>query len=71
LPAELQPGSAKAVGQKSEVTDAHETSRKHVQKEPPQELVGSEGHRALLIAVRVISPIEGDALSIKGCQAVI
>ena len=53
------------------MTDAHEASGEHVQKEAPQELVGAQSHRALLTAVGVILPAKGDALLVEVQQAMI
>ena len=68
---ECQAGNAKAIGEKPEVTDAHEPSGKHVQKEAPQELSGAKRHLGLLAAVGVILPAKGDALLLEGQQAMI
>ena len=65
LSRERHAGSAKAIGEKPEVTDAHEPSGEHVQKEAAQELVGGQRHRALLAAVGIVLPAEGDALRSK------
>ena len=53
------------------MADAHEASGQHVQKEAAQELGGRERHLALLAAVGVILPAEGDALLVEGQQAMI
>jgi len=53
------------------VTDAHESSGEHVQKEAPQELGGAQGHVALFAAVGVILPTKSDALLVEGQQAMI
>ena len=71
LSAQRQTGSAKAIGEKAEVTDADEAFGQHVQKEAAQELGGGQGHLTLLAAVGVILPAEGDALSFKGQQSMI
>ena len=67
----LESCSAKAIGEKAEVTDAHEASGKHVQKEAPQELRRAQGHLAVFAAVGVILPAKGDALLVEGQQAMI
>jgi len=59
------------VGQKAEVADAHETRGKHVEQEAAQELVDRQGHQTLLVAVRGVSPAEGDLVPREGHQAVI
>jgi len=53
------------------VTDAHESSGEHVQKEAPQELRGCKRHLALLATVGVVLPAKGDALLVEGQQAMI
>ena len=63
--------SAPAIGEESEVTDAHEPSGQHMQKESPQELGGAERHLALLAAVGVVLPAKGDVLFLEGQQAMI
>ena len=59
------------MGQKAEVADAHEARGKHVEQEAAQELLDRQGHQALLVAVRGVSPAEGDLVSREGDQAVI
>ena len=71
LSGQCQAGSAKVIGEKAEVTDAHEASGKHVQKEAPQELRRAQGHLAVFAAVGVILPAKGDALLVEGQQAMI
>ena len=53
------------------MTDAHEASGEHMQKETTQELGGGKRHRALLAAVGVILPTKSNALLVEGQQAVI
>ena len=53
------------------MTDAHESSLEHIQKETPQELGGGKRHRALLAAVGVILPTKSNALLVEGQQAMI
>ena len=59
------------MGQKAEVADAHEARGKHVEQEAAQELLDRQGHQALLVAVRRVSPAEGDLVPLEGDQAVI
>jgi len=59
------------VGQKAKVTDAHEARGKHVEQEAAQELLDRQGHQALLVAVRGVSPAEGYLSALAGDQAVI
>jgi hypothetical protein len=59
------------VGQKAEVADAHETRGKHVEQEAAQELLDGKSHQTLLVAVRGVSPAEGNLVPREGDQAVI
>src|SRR6266851_4484766 len=46
--------------QPAEVADTGEASGQHMEEEAAQELLRREGHGALLAAVRVVLPAEGD-----------
>jgi hypothetical protein len=59
------------VGQKAKVADAHEAPGKHVEQEAAQELLDGKSHQTLLVAVRGVSPAEGDWVPREGDQAVI
>ena len=59
------------MGQKAEVADAHEARGKHVEQEAAQELLDRQGHQTLLVAVRGVSPAEGNLVALQGDQAVI
>jgi hypothetical protein len=59
------------VGQKAKVADAHEARGKHVKEEAAQELLDGKSHQTLLVAVRGVSPAEGDLVPRAGDQAVI
>ena len=59
------------MGQKAEVADAHEAGGKHVEQEAAQELLDRQGHQALLVAVRGVSPAEGNLSVFEGDQTVI
>ena len=63
--------ASEAVGEQSEVADAHEAFWQHVEEEAAQELGGLERHDALLAAVGIVLPAKADALSVEGQQAVI
>ena len=52
--------SATAVGQETEVADAHEAWGKHVEEKAPQKLLHRQGHQALLVGVGGVSPAKGD-----------
>jgi hypothetical protein len=55
---QLRPPSP--VGQEAEKANANEALGQHMQQEPPQELVGGDGHFPLLAAVGVVLPPKGD-----------
>jgi hypothetical protein len=59
------------VGQKAEVSDANEARGKHVEQEAAQELLHRKSHQTLLVAMRGVSPAEGDLVALQGDQAVI
>ena len=59
------------VGHEAEVPDADEALREHVQQEAANELLGGNGHRALLVAVSIIPPAERDVVAIEGEQSMI
>ncbi len=59
------------MGQKAEVADADEAGGKHVEQEAAQELLDGKSHQTLLVAVRGVSPAEGDLVALQGDQAVI
>jgi len=65
LPAKFESLGTEAIGQKAEVTDAHETFGQDVEEEAAQELRCGEGHLALLVARSVVLPAEGDPLAVK------
>ena len=58
-------------GQEPKEADADEAARQSVQQEPSQKLVGGNGHLALLVAVGVVFPTEGDRLAVEGDEPVI
>ena len=58
---------SESVGEKTKMADSHESLRQHVQEEAAQELRSQQRHLALLAAVGVVLPSEGDAFSIE-CQ---
>jgi hypothetical protein len=59
------------MGQKAEVADTHEAGGKYVEQEAAQELLDRQGHQALLVAVRRVSPAEGNLSALEGDEAVI
>src|SRR5450759_96859 len=60
FPTTGQHGSPVTVGQESEMSDAHEASRQHVEHETPEKLSRRQRHLAALVAVRVVSPAKRD-----------
>jgi hypothetical protein len=48
------------IGKESEVADAHEATRQHVEREAAEELIDWQSHDSLAVAVRGISPSEND-----------
>ncbi len=55
-----QQSTATPCRQETEEPDADKALRQHMQQEAPQELLRSESHFSLLIAVRVIPPAKRD-----------
>src|ERR1035441_7245537 len=60
MEAERQQSGTSSVGEESEVADAHEGGRQHMQQKSAQELIDFKSHRPLLVAVRGVSPAKGD-----------
>src|SRR5229473_8456889 len=58
--AERKQTSTGAVGQPAEVADAGEASGQHMLEEAAQELLRRERHGAMLTAMRIVLPAEGD-----------
>ena len=58
--AERKQTSTGTVGQPAEVADAGEASGQHMLEEASQELLRRERHGAMLTAMRVVLPAEGD-----------
>ena len=71
LVCERQQLVAEAVGEQAVVSDSHEALGQDVEEEAVQELHCIEGHDALLAAVGVIPPEEGDLLSVEGQEAMV
>ena len=62
---------AEAVGEQAVMTDADEAPGKHMEEEAVQKLLCCELHSALLSAVGIVLPAEGDMLAVEGEQAVV
>ena len=62
---------SKAIGKQAEVTDAYEAFWEHVKEEAAQELRSLKRHGPLLIAMRVVSPAEGDIDAVEGNEPVV
>jgi hypothetical protein len=60
MKAERQESGTFSVGEESEVADAHESWRQHMEQKSAQELIDFKSHGPLLVAVRGVSPAEGD-----------
>ena len=71
LKAKRQESGTLAVGQKAEVTDAHESFGEQVQQEAAQELVDRQGQQLLLVVVSGIAPAKSDLAIGKGDQAMV
>ena len=71
LPAKREPLAAESVGEESEMPDSDESLRQDMQEEAAQKLDSVQRHFALLAAMSIILPSEGDALAIERQQAVI
>ena len=59
------------VREKARLSDTHETARQDVLDEAPEKLHRGERHRAPLVVVGVVLPLEGDVLTIEGEQPMI
>ncbi len=59
------------MGDKAEVSDAHEAGGKHVEQKAAQELLDRKGHQALLVAVSGVSPAKGDLVVGQGDEAMV
>jgi len=66
-----QQTGASSVGEEAEVTDAHEATWQHMQKEAAQELVDGQRHRLLFVAMCGIAPSEGDVAMVERDQSVV
>ena len=58
--------TAAAVGKETKVADADQASGQDMEQEAAQELMRRDGHDLLLVAMRVVSPTEGDAAIAQG-----
>lgn len=65
LPAEREGMRPESIREKTKIPDSHESLRQHVQEEAAQELSSQQRHRALLAAVSIVLPSEGDAFAIE------
>jgi hypothetical protein len=71
LKAARQRSSAAAIGQKAEVSDAHETLWEQMQQEAAQKLIDRKSHPPLLVVVSGVAPVESDLAIRKGNQAMV
>ena len=65
LLAEREAMRAESVREETKIPDSHEALGQHVQEEAAQELRSQQRHRALLAAVSIVLPSEGDAFTIE------
>ena len=65
LVAEQEAMRAESIREKTKIADSHEAFWQHVQEEAAQELRSQQRHRALLAAVSIVLPTEGDAFAIE------
>ena len=56
---------AESIREKTKIPDSHESLRQHVQEEAAQELSSQHCHCALLAAVSIVLPSEGDAFAVE------
>ena len=69
MEAERQECGSVAVGEESEVADAHETGRQQMEQEASQELIYAKSHEPLLVAMCGIAPAESDVAIGEGDQS--
>jgi hypothetical protein len=69
--ATLKRSTPSAVGEESEVADAHQSAGQNVKQETAQELMSGNSHDLFLAAVSVVSPTEGDAIIFKSHEAMV
>jgi len=63
--AEREAMRAESIREKTKIADSHEAVWQHVQEEAAQELRAQQRHGALLAAVSIVLPSEGDAFAIE------
>jgi len=71
LLAEQEAMRPESIGEEAKIPDSHEALRQHVQEEATQELYSQQRHRALLAAVSIVFPTEGNALTVECEEPVI
>ena len=71
MKAKWQERGAPAVGEESEVANAHEAFRKQVQQEAAQEFIERKSQQLLFVGVSGIAPTKSDLPFGKGDQAMI
>jgi len=69
--ATLQRGTPPAVGEESEVADAHQASRQNVKQEAAQELMSGNTHDLLLAAMGIVPPTKRDAIVLEGHEVMV
>src|SRR5215472_5306885 len=71
LAAKLKGSGTLVVGHEAEVPDADKALRQYVQQESANKLLCGNGHRALHVAVSIISPAERDVVAIECEQSMV
>ena len=64
--AERKQNSPTPIGEKAEVSDAHEAAGQYVHQKTADELLGGNGHFSLSVAMSIISPAESNVPAIEG-----
>ena len=69
----LQSGSSAtaAAGKETEVADANEATRQHMQQEATQELIDRQSQESLLVFVSGVAPAEGHLVFSEGNETVV
>ena len=68
---ECEPSGSVSTGEIAEVANTDEATGEHMLAKAAQELGSGESHDALLIAVSIVSPSEGHAMTIEAEQALV
>src|SRR5271165_6082489 len=69
--ATLKRSTPSAVGEESEVADAHQSAGQNVKQEAAQELMSGNGHDLLLATMGIVSPAEGDTIFLERHESMV